>query len=255
MLDIERVYSDFIDSHKDDHLRKYEDYDGWFGASSAGNCFKKQYYKHLKLEPKGFDNRVARLLRLGTIFHEDIAKSIKYHIKNRDSTSPHSESKLYVEKQVKIPSLKVLGHVDILEQEDGISRVFDMKTVSAYRWRKKFGRTTKTFRPDPNLVEFYKMQVGTYALALTDSSDSVEMYLCWYNKDNSQMKPPIEVESYYIDKANNYWEKLWEFIESYENPEDMIPGVIEGVPMDEEWECNYCSYNDICNSKFNTKKR
>ena len=252
MLDIEGVYSNFIDSHRDDHSRKYEDYDGWFGASSAGNCFKKQYYKHLKLEPQGFDNRVARLLRLGTIFHEDIAKAVEFHKKNKGSDS---ESKLYVEKQVKIPKLKVLGHIDILEQENGVSRVFDMKTVSAFRWRKKFGRITKTFKPDPDLDQMYKLQVGTYALALVDSSKSVEMYLCWYNKDNSQMKPPVEVDNYYIDEANDYWERLWGAIKTHDSPDDMIPGVTKGVPMDQKWECNYCSYNNICDSKFNTKKR
>ena len=113
MLNVEGVYADFIDSHNEDHSRKYEDYEGWFGASSAGQCFKKQYYRYLKVEPQGFDDRVARILRLGTIVHEDMAKAVEFHIKNRD---PDSKSKLFVEKQVKIPTLKVLGHIDMLEK-------------------------------------------------------------------------------------------------------------------------------------------
>ena len=254
MLDLERVYADFIDSHREDHGRKYEKYEGWFGASSAGHCFKKQYYKHLNIEPQGFSDRVARLLRLGTIVHEDVAKAVKLYRKT-------SESKLYVEKQVKIPRLKVIGHIDILEQENGISRVFDLKTVAGYRWRKKFGRTTKNFKPDPNLDINYKMQLGSYGLALVDTSDDVEMYLCWYNKDNSTMKPPIEVDRGWIDEAEAYWLDLWNAIDETGSPDEMIPGVTYGVPMapieanGSCWECNLCPYNHICNSRFNTKKK
>ena len=47
MLNIEGVYADFIDSHSEDHDRKYKNYEGWFGASSAGQCFKKQYYRYV----------------------------------------------------------------------------------------------------------------------------------------------------------------------------------------------------------------
>tara|TARA_R110002020_G_scaffold3785_1_gene16821 strand:+ start:989 stop:1747 length:759 start_codon:yes stop_codon:yes gene_type:complete len=252
VLDIEGVYADFIDSHKEDHNRKYENYEGWFGASSAGHCFKKQYYKHLNVEPQGFDNRVSRLLRLGTIVHEDVAKSIEFYIKN---TNSDSESKLFVEKQVKIPRLKVLGHIDILEQENGVSRIFDLKTVAAYRWRKKFGRRTKNFRPDPDSDKFYNLQLGSYGLALIDDSSSVEMYLCWYNKDNSVMKKPIEVGTSWINAAEEYWFDLWNTIDETGSPDEMIPGVTKGVPMDREWECNLCPYNHICDSRFNTKKR
>ena len=252
MLNIEGVYAEFIDSHSEDHSRKYEDYEGWFGASSAGQCFKKQYYRYLKVEPQGFDIRVARLLRLGTVVHEDVAKAVEFHIKNRDS---NSESKLFVEKQVKIPRFKVLGHIDILEQENGISRIFDLKTVASYKWRKKFGRTTRKFRPDPNSDLFYKMQLGSYGLALVDESSSVEMYLCWYNKDTSAMKKPIEVDGSWIDAAEAYWMDLWNAIDHTGSPDDMIPGVTDSVPMDREWECNMCPYNHICNSRFNTKKR
>ncbi|MBT6046839.1 hypothetical protein HN682_01750 [Candidatus Peregrinibacteria bacterium] len=252
MLNVEGVYADFIDSHNEDHSRKYEDYEGWFGASSAGQCFKKQYYRYLKVEPQGFDDRVARILRLGTIVHEDMAKAVEFHIKNRD---PDSKSKLFVEKQVKIPTLKVLGHIDMLEQDNGISRVFDLKTVASYKWRKKFGRTTRKFRPDPNSDLFYKMQLGSYGLALLDESSSVEMYLCWYNKDTSAMKKPIQIEGSWISAAKDYWIELWNVINETESPDDMIPGVTNNVPMDKEWECNMCPYNHICNSRYNTKRK
>jgi hypothetical protein len=99
------------------------------------------------------------------------------------------------------------------------------------------------------------MQLGSYGLALVDKSTDVEMYLCWYNKDNSTMKTPIEVDGGWIDEAEAYWFDLWNTIDEIGNPDEMIPGVTDGVPMNEEWECNYCPYNHLCNSKFNTKKR
>jgi hypothetical protein len=99
------------------------------------------------------------------------------------------------------------------------------------------------------------MQLGSYGLALVDKSSNVEMYLCWYNKDNSSMKPPIEVDGAWIDAAESYWMDLWNAIDGTGSPDDMIPGVTYGVPMDIEWECNLCQYNHICHSKFNTKRK
>ena len=76
MLDVEGLYSSYLEEKNKDYKKKYSKYKGWFSASSAGSCFKKQLLKREgKVEPP-MDNRVMRLLRLGTIVHEDIQKSI-----------------------------------------------------------------------------------------------------------------------------------------------------------------------------------
>ena len=69
------------------------------------------------------------------------------------------------------------------------------------------------------------------------------------------MKKPIKVEGSWIHAAKDYWIDLWDAIYDTESPDDMMPGVTKGVPMDQEWECNMCPYNHICNSRFHTKKR
>ena len=69
------------------------------------------------------------------------------------------------------------------------------------------------------------------------------------------MKKPIEGESFWIGAARDYWIDLWNAIDETESPDDMIPGVTIGVPMDKECECNMSRYNHICNSRYNTKRK
>jgi len=248
VIDLERVYAEYIDSEQDKRSEKYKNNQGWLGASSTGYCFKKQYYKLSNVEAEELDTRVSRLLRLGTIVHSDIEKSIKAYNKSH-------KTEIMTEKRVKIPSLKVIGHIDILEQDGDINRVYDFKTVAGYKWRMKFRRKDA----DPNADINYNLQLGTYGLAIKDKDAPVyktELYLCWYNKDNSAMKKPIRVDSEWINKAESYWENLWQSINRWSDidPDDIQVSDVIGSPM-QQWECNYCQYAYRCNSPYITKKK
>ena len=250
VLDLKRVYAEFIESEQEKRNKKYESHKDWLGASSSGYCFKKQYYKLSNVETEELDTRVSRLLRLGTIVHSDIEKAIKAYNKSH-------KTEIMTEKRVKIPSLKVIGHIDILEQDGDINRVYDFKTVASYKWRMKFRR----INADPNADINYNLQLGTYGLAVHKKDTNInntELYLCWYNKDNSSMKHPIQVNSIWIEKAEKYWKNLWQSIDKWTSinihPDEIQVPDVFGSPM-QQWECNYCQYSYRCNSPYITKKQ
>ena len=77
MLDVERIYAEYIESKQEKRNKKYAKYEGLLGASSTGYCHKKQYYKLTDSEAEKASERVSRLLRLGTVVHSEIEKAIK----------------------------------------------------------------------------------------------------------------------------------------------------------------------------------
>tara|TARA_R100000005_G_C4997363_1_gene204091 strand:- start:2706 stop:3509 length:804 start_codon:yes stop_codon:yes gene_type:complete len=237
---IEKIYGDWLRFQNDENRKKYEEHKGMFSASSAGTCFRKQHLKRQGLDEPPLDNRVMRLLRLGTIVHEDIQQSLTDYFKLNKETL---EQKLYIEHKIQIPELNVVGHLDIAlhdEKADSV-QVYDIKTSAAYKWKMKFGRNR-----EKNGSINYNLQIGTYAFAIGEElqTTDINMSLLWYNKDNSQFREEV-LDSEWIGNAIEYWEEVNETLEGVtsENGEELIPGSY-GVPM-MNWECRYCGFRDI----------
>ena len=174
--------------------------------------------------------RVLRLLRLGTIVHEDIQKSI---------INSNIDYKVYIERRITIPELKVVGHLDVgITDSNNNLKVSDIKTCAGYKWKMKFGRTPDK-RGNPN----YNMQLSTYMLGLSKElkPNSMEMSLLWYNKDTSAVREEF-IDISWMKKAEHYWEDLNDRCEDATS-EDLTPGMY-GVPM-ENWECRYCGFKNI----------
>ena len=177
-----------------------------------------------------------RLLRLGTVVHEDIQKAIL-----NSEEMANKKYTIMMEKRVEIPELKLVGHLDIgiTEETSGDVKVIDIKTCASYKWRMKFGRN-----PDKKGNPNYNMQLATYLKAFqseTKSKGLASMSLLWYNKDTSAMREEF-VDLSWINRATEYWEELNEHSEEVTS-EDMRVGSY-GVPM-ENWECRYCGFKDI----------
>jgi len=242
MLDLQRIYAEYIALKQEERSLKYEKHRGWFGASSSGYCHKKQYYKLQDTAIEEIDDRVNRLLRLGTIVHSDFEKAIKAYNKTH-------KTKIETEKEIRIPHLKVIGHLDILETEGDINRVYDIKTVASYKWRMKFRR----IKADPNSDINYNLQLGTYGMGINSDPSRTELYLCWYNKDNSMMKEPVKVDSEWMLKAEEYWiglrNDISKWIDNDMKPDDILAGITPNVPV-QTWECKYCQYSTQCNSPY-----
>ena len=83
--DISYIYNSYLLAKQDQHKQKYKKYDGWFSASTAGSCFRKQYYNVNGYEGTQPDEKSMRLLRLGTIVHEDIANAFERYREKMES--------------------------------------------------------------------------------------------------------------------------------------------------------------------------
>ena len=238
MKNIESIYADWLSEKNAKNREKYEDFKGTFSASSAGNCFRKQYLKSKGIEEPALEDRVMRLLRLGTIVHEDIQESLNHYFRHTDT-----KLKLYIEHQIKIPELNVVGHLDaaIYDKENEHIRLYDIKTSASYKWRMKFGR-----KREKNGSVNYNLQIGTYAFGLGEElkTTDIDMNLLWYNKDTSAVREEA-IDQEWISNAIEYWEELNDTLEGVksENGNELIPGSY-GVPM-MNWECRYCGFKDI----------
>ena len=238
MKNIESIYADWLSEKNAKNREKYEDFKGTFSASSAGNCFRKQYLKSKGIDEPALEDRVMRLLRLGTIVHEDIQESLNHYFRHTDT-----KLKLYIEHQIKIPELNVVGHLDaaIYDKENEHIRLYDIKTSASYKWRMKFGR-----KREKNGSVNYNLQIGTYAFGLGEElkTTDIDMNLLWYNKDTSAVREEA-IDQEWISNAIEYWEELNDTLEGVksENGNELIPGSY-GVPM-MNWECRYCGFKDI----------
>ena len=241
MSKIESIYGEFLRGEQQKRDPKNKDL---FRASSAGSCFRKQYYllNQDEYEQNELDDRVMRLLRLGTIVHADIEKALNQYASNNDDVT------ILTEKEIVLPDLNVVGHLDAAllnyEGKDCISaEIYDLKTCASYKWRMKFGRT-KEKNPSFN----YELQIGTYGLGIQAmyEVDDVSLSLLWYNKDTSAMREQKIDALQWTDAAMEYWTTLAETLEVVEDPEsDLMPGIDYGVPM-MDWECRYCGFTNYC---------
>ena len=237
-LELSKIYNDYLSEIESDNKSKYKEKNPgkYYRASSAGHCFKKHWYSINGYEGKDIDEKSRRLLRLGTIVHEDIQKAIEAH-KEFGYTSK-------VEYAVLIEELNVMGSADIVVIEDAQSAcVVDIKTTHSYKWKMMVGRNR-----EPKPSRMYELQLGTYALGVCHQEDiapeDISMFIVYYKKDDSLMRP-VEVNNAWMDNAAEYWISLKETLDMVKDESD-LPRDTFNVPV-EQWECRYCQFEPICN--------
>tara|TARA_R100001530_G_scaffold134606_1_gene109802 strand:- start:183 stop:899 length:717 start_codon:yes stop_codon:yes gene_type:complete len=232
MINIEEIYHEYLLSEGDKHKQKYEKYKGWFSASSAGSCHRKQWFKINDAPEVEQQVKPLRVMRLGTIVHKDIEQALNlYADKHR------LEYDLYTEHRIELPKIKVVGHLDIAINDDKVY-VYDLKTAHSFKWKKVFGRNV-----DPSPSVNYQLQLGTYGLGMINQLDrrdaDIELGLIWYKKDDSMMKVQL-IDSEWVDRAFFYWVELNEALE-----DDNVPNVGDYNTPVYNWECKYCPYHKI----------
>ena len=248
-MDIKSIYHDYLvhlESKRDRTKNK-------FHASAAGSCYRKQMYSYYDFPQDTKDDRSYRLLRLGTIVHEDIENAIMHY-----GNQGHG-GRIYVEHDVAIEPLNLVGTFDFGEmiKENGKTtfNLYDIKTTAMWTWTKMFGRIgNRVAGTDTN----YRLQLATYALAVDyeHAPNTMNMYLVWYKKNDSYWRETL-IGDEWVNKALEYWTELNEILddcgEKFE--EDLVPGYHEGVPFQPEWECGWCPYYSICPSDLADKRR
>ena len=198
-------YNSFLLKEQDNHKEKYKEFEGWFSASTAGSCFRKQYFNVNGYEGTPPDEKSLRLMRLGTLVHKDIADAFETY---REDIESKPGVELFVERQVKLEEYNIVGHLDlaILDKVSGKLEVTDVKTAHSYKWKMLFGRN-----PDRNPSVNYYLQVGTYAAALANEFDinieDISLSLTWYKKDDSSIRAQ-SIDYNWIEEAMQYWKEL-----------------------------------------------
>ena len=256
-MDIKSVYHEYLV-----HLEsKRERTKNKFHASSAGSCFRKQMYSYYDFPQDTKDDKSYRVLRLGTIVHEDIENALIHY-----GQQTH-DGRIYIEHEVEIEPLNLVGTFDVgemIKDRGNITfNLYDIKTAALFTWSKKFAR--EIINRDPKVDMNYKMQLGTYALAMNEKHDldKINMYLVWYRKNDSFVRETI-VNNNWIDKALEYWTEVNEILEEHGKmfEKELIPGVYPSVPPESgydkhgiNWNCRYCQYYNICPSTFAGKNK
>jgi CRISPR/Cas system-associated exonuclease Cas4 (RecB family) len=252
-LDLKEIYNDYLTEIESVNKFNYKkkNPNKYYRASAAGHCFKKHWYAINGYEGTSVgNNRSKRLLRLGTIVHEDIQKAIELYQSNNlpsedeEVLSEEYNIKFKTEYQIIIKELNVMGSADIiLLDSEGTASVLDIKTTHSYKWKMMFGRNK-----DRNPSRMYELQLGTYALGVCNQEninpDSISLYLVYYKKDDSSMKY-VDVNPVWMDNAAEYWVTLNETLSLVKEEAD-LPRDTLNVPI-ENWECRYCQFESICN--------
>ena len=248
----ENIYHEYL-IHKNEENRKkrYDGNESWYHASGAGFCSRKLYFESVeKAEPTNLPNkRSMRIMRLGTALHNEIQDSLIYYnniYNNKDSNNTVNIAKdnlhnFHVEGEIVLEGLNVRGFYDIvmedckLSKDDPQIRLYDLKTIANFGYRKKFSRTSI---PEPSRNHF--MQLATYGLAIKRKFGRLDsMDLIYYNKDDSRMKScsvPID----YIGKAKMYWHSI------SEEHSKGLPSFRLGTSPTQKWMCDYCQFKDHC---------
>ena len=239
---LEVIYDDYLNDLQDKRSEEvYVGHEDKYNASSAGQCFKKHWYKTNKYEGTPIDQRTNRLFRLGTLVHEDIQLAIE-----RYKEWKNNDLSIEIETEVNIPLFNVRGHIDVVIINDASKEIliYDMKTAHSFKWKLLFGQIKNR---KPNADDGYRLQIATYILGMQHNAKYIdydyEAILWYYKKDTSHTKSSY-VDKRWIQQAIDYWGEVNTTLEGIEEPDDLPRGSY-GIP-NEDWECGYCPFESIC---------
>jgi|TARA_R100001530_G_scaffold100496_1_gene69865 CRISPR/Cas system-associated exonuclease Cas4 (RecB family) len=255
-INIEKIYSDYMDSKQEKNYEKrYKGKEGYYHGSASGFCSRKIYYQSIeKAEETNKPNAKSnRIMRLGTIVHEDFEKAFSLYnnniynklIYNKDSNKKKNNIKekqieFLIENEIIIDELNVRGFYDLVVKCGGEVFLYDIKTMGSWPWKSKIAKGG-TGAPSHHL------QLATYGMAIKKEFGRLDgMYLLYYNKDNSDMRQ-IEVPMITLAQSENYWRNI------NEEHKMGLPKFKLGSSPVEEWNCSYCNYYDHCKPPY--KKR
>ena len=252
----EDIYNEYL-LHLNEQNKKerYEGKEGWYHASGAGFCSRKLYFESIeKVEPTNTPNkRSMRVMGLGTAIHNELQSSLLYinninkdNINtdniNKEHIAKYSMHNFHTEGEIELKEYNVRGYYDVVLEDSTESsndphiRLYDIKTISNYGFKQKFGKY-KITEPSRN----HYMQLATYGLAVKEKFGNLDsMDLIYYNKDDSRMKKQ-SVPLDYLGKARMYWHVI------NEEHSKGLPVFNLGTSPTQKWMCGYCSFLDHCN--------
>ena len=261
----EEKYHDYLLHKNEVNVEElYKGNEGWYHASGAGLCSRKMYYQSvekLQMPSKNFSELDSkgqagiRKMALGTIIHENIQDALLYNniynniYKNtkekKELLSQKKKSlenlKFEVEGEITLPSLNVRGFFDVLLFDSSgtidLIKLYDIKTKEAYSWGRLY---PDKIRIAINEKENYKLQLGTYGLAIKEKYGNLDQLAFIYYNFNTQIMRESIVPLSYMDMARRYWYSI------NEEHSKGLPGFKFGTSPVNSWICNYCNFKPIC---------
>lgn len=237
MEQLEELYQQYLtDLQKKNFIERYVGKESRFNASSAGRCHKIHWWKYRETEQGDNDFKSMLRMRLGDLVHEDIQNAILRY----------SKVPVLTEYETEIKRLNVGGYADIVILDGKEVEIYDIKTIAAYSYKRKFGRKENR-EPDP--MDNYEYQLGTLGLGFQEQGFKIrKLGLIYYKKDDSTLKH-INVPLKYIKLAEEYWTDILKLAKKDDEPE------ADGYPMPvRSWECGYCPYSHVCDTPFKKEK-
>jgi len=250
--DLGQVYAQYLNAENEkNRLERYDGKENFYHASGSGTCSRKLYFQSVaKVEPTNPPNaKSMRVMRLGTILHEDIQNSLILYNNNNNNINNNNTSELtlsvleksfVIEGEIIIEELNVRGFFDLLQvpNSEGEDRggffLYDIKTAADYSYKRLTG-TGKSYK-----MNHHELQLATYGYAIKEKYGELDgMYLMYYNKNNSELLY-IEVPLTMLNTAYMFWANV--------NKEHSkgLPPLQDGVSPVMKWECNYCAFLDHC---------
>ena len=257
----EEIYHEYL-VYKNELNRKerYKGNEGWYHASGAGFCSRKLYFESVeKAEPTNLPNkRSTRIMGLGTAIHNELQSSLLYYNNNnnkdninKDNNNTDIDNKEYIvdcllhnfhtEGEIVLKDLNVRGFYDVVMEDytksknDPYIRLYDIKSISNFGYRKKFPRNGHT-----EINRNHNLQLSTYGLAVKEKFGHLDsMDLVYYNKDDSRIKlQSVPVGN--TELARRYWASI------KQEHSKGLPVFNLGTSPTSDWMCGYCQFLDHC---------
>ena len=251
----EEIYNEYL-LHKNEQNRieRYEGKEGWYHASGAGLCSRKLYFESVEkaVPTNPSDEQGLRVMRLGTILHEEFENALIYYNNIYNNTkyqglniiqNKRPKGRFEIEGEIILEDLNVRVFYDFVFSNSSASgtdefvQLYDLKSASGYNYRMKFGKKV-LFPPDNRN---YNLQLGTYGIGVQKKYGRLDkMGLLYYNKDTSQMALQ-DVPLHFVDQAKRYWHTI------NEEHKRGLPGFVHGTSPSSNWICKkYCRFRDHC---------
>ena len=215
-------------------------------------CSRKLYFQSVEQVPQSNPPNAAssRVMRLGTLVHQDFEKSILYYnniynniinnnindknITKKIGTKSNSEPAYETEGEIIIDELTVRGFYDVVQNDGSGVTLYDLKTAAHYSFQKVFNKE------NPYPMKHHELQLSTYGYGVKEKYGRLDgMYLLYYNKNTSVMKYK-QVPLSMLNSAYMFWANI--------NKQHSVglPNFEDGVSPVMKWECDYCEFKDHC---------
>jgi len=220
MRSVQRILADVLDKERE--VRKNRERSGKFNPSSFGQCFRRQIWNRMNVEPSNPpDNRTLLVFKCGTLFHDFIQG-----LMTADTAGLGIE--------VRVEEDDVLGYADVVSNDE----VIDIKSQHsfAFKYMHEEGFDVETDKIDHVMqVSYYAIRLGkpNYRMVYVSKDD---LLIEEYSRPVGEwVKMKLEEE---LKTLREYW--------ANKTIPEAKPRLYKDKKTGKCKECTYCQMKDKC---------